>query len=166
MEGLMVKNGATGLVVKNQAEYVKALENLYQDQELRNRLSQNAKQYATVNYSINLMERQWNEIFEQLLALPKTTKHWRLDKTNEKISAKDIFIESLGEYGQPFAAYCRADSDQAKASAIDGIRELAKSANWRSATKSTVHQYYAFFPDDEVLAYWSSLMKLLNLWIK
>jgi glycosyltransferase involved in cell wall biosynthesis len=159
MESLMVKNGDCGFVAGNISEYVEAVTNLYRDKNLRNRLSQNAKQYALDNYSLVKMEQQWNELFTQLLSWSKTARQWPLDKDTEAIDAKDIFMESLGEYGRPFADYCQAADEPAKQAAVAGIRDLAKSANWRSATKSTVHQYYTFFPNDKHLAAWSSLMK-------
>jgi len=159
MENLMVKNNECGLVADDITGYIKAIENLHQDDNLRNKLSQNAKQYAQENYSLAKMEKQWNQIFEELLTKPKTVKIWPLEKESKDITANDVFIESLGEYGRPFIDYCQAKDEVAKQVAVEAIKELAKSPNWRSTSKSTVHQYSAFFPEDKILLQWSSLMK-------
>jgi len=46
-----------------------------------------------------------------------------------------------------------------RATAEDQLKSLGSKHNWSSDNKSTVHQFAKFFPDDPVLAQWSSLMK-------
>ena len=159
MESLMVKNNECGLVVDSPAEYIKALESLYYSPDLRHRLARNAKQYALDNYSLTKMGKEWNELFEQVLLLPKTAKVWPLDKPVAQIETKDVFLEALGDYGKPFIADYLAKNKTDQQTAVARIKTMIKSVNWRSASKGTAHQYHALFSNDPWLKRWSELTK-------
>lgn len=159
MESYMVKEGVTGIVAKDKDEYIKALQDLYHNRELRNKLSQNAKEYAIYTFSLEKMAYEWEKIFNEVLYFPKTVRKWKNSKKGEDISAKDIFLESLGHHGEDFVFYCNAESDEEKKSAIEKIKKLAESANWQAETRSTVHHYNSFFPNDPYLSVWSQLMR-------
>lgn len=162
MEKYMVEDGVTGIVAKNKNEYVEALEKLYRDKKLRRRLSKNAKKFALHTYTLKKMNSDWNYIFLKVLKLPKTIKEWEADKNTVDFSPKDIFIESLGEYGADFIAFCNAKNNIERQHAIRNIKKLSSLVNWQSETKSTVHHYHSFFPKDKYLAFWSKLMKTNN----
>lgn len=158
MESLMLDRGYAGVIAHSQSAYVEALENLYHNPILRQQLAVSAKNYALSNYSVAKLEQQWNQLFAETLTLPKTEKKWSIALAPEQITAKDVFLESLGDYGQPFVDYCAATDESAKEQAISAIKNLAQSPNWRSVSKGTAHQYHDFFPADEYLALWSSWM--------
>jgi len=159
MESYMVKDGVTGIVAKDKDEYVRALQNLYHNPKLRNYLSKNAKGYATKTFSLEKMENEWDKIFNEALDFPKTLRKWEINKNIKDISPKDVFLESLGDYGKDFVSYCNAKNNEEKELAIQKIKKLAESANWQSETKSSVHHYLYFFPDDEYLSVWSKIMR-------
>lgn len=159
MERYMVKNGINGIVAKNKKEYIKGLEDLHHNRELKDFLSKNAKEYAFRTFSLKKMINEWDDIFNEVLNLPKTARKWQTSKKSKNISSKDIFLESLGHYGKDFISSCNAKNSKNKETAIKNIKKLAESANWRSKTKSTVHQYHSFFPYDKYLSFWSSIMK-------
>lgn len=159
MESYMVKDRVTGIVAKDKDEYVKALQELYHNYELRNFLSKNAKEYAIHTFSLEKMVNEWDKVFNEVLALSKTIRKWEINKNIEDLSPKDIFLESLGDYGQDFVSYCNAKNAEEKKGAIEKIKKLAGTANWQSKTKSSVHQYYSFFPDDHCLSALSQLMR-------
>ncbi|MFA6096771.1 MAG: glycosyltransferase family 4 protein [Candidatus Paceibacterota bacterium] len=159
MESLMVKNGVTGIVAKNEREYVRSIERLYKDKVLRDRLSKNARAYAIKNFSVNKMIEDWNVIFKEVLRVPKTDKIWHMSKSNSTIMAKDVFLESLGDYDKEFAACCNAKNDNQAKIAMQKIKTMSKSANWQAKTKGSVQQYNTFFPGDPYLSKWSKLMK-------
>ena len=159
MESYMVKDGVTGIVAKDKEEYIKALQDLYHNRELRNKLSQNAKEYAIDTFSLEQMVNEWDKIFNEALSFPKTVRKWKIDKKIKDMSPKDIFLESLGHHGKDFVSYCNAESDEEKKSAIGKIKKLAESGNWQAKTKSTVHHYNSFFPNDPYLSVWSQLMR-------
>lgn len=145
MERYMVENGKTGLVVKNNTEYVEAIEKISRSVKLKSYLSKKAREYAHKTFSLSKMEHQWNDIFIDILKLPKTQKKWEIKKLKSKISPKDIFLESIGDYAQFF-------------NSVGKIKKLAISPNWRSKSKGTVHQYDSFLSRDPNLSKWSKLM--------
>jgi len=159
MESYMVKDGKTGIVAKDKDEYVRALQDLYQNPKLKNFLSKNAKKYAIETFSLEKMVNEWNRIFNEVSGLPKTVRKWEINKKIKDISHKDVFLESLGNYGGDFVAYCNAKNDEEKKSTIEKIEKLAELANWQSETKSSVHQYHSFFYNDVYLSEWSKIMK-------
>lgn len=157
MEKYMVKNRITGIVAKNETEYIKAIKELYHNKALKDTLSKNAKSYAQTKFSLDKLVHDWDKIIKKTLKIRKTSKHWDIKKKN--ISPKDIFLESLGDYGTEFKNYCNAKTQKEKNKATIKIKELAKSANWQSKTKGTVHHYNTFFPNDKYLSKWSLMMK-------
>ena len=159
MESYMVKDGVTGIVAKDKEEYIKALQDLYHNRELRNKLSQNAKEYAIDKFSLEKMANEWENIFNEVLDFPKTIRNWKNSKKGEDISAKDVFLEALGDYGEDFVSYCNAESDEEKKSAIEKIKKLAESASWQAETRGTAHHYNSFFPNEPYLSVWSQLMR-------
>lgn len=159
MESYMVKDGVTGIVVKNKDEYIKALQDLYHNRELRNKLSQNAKEYTLHTFSLEKMANEWNKLFNEVLDFPKTVRKWKNSKSDSDISHADVFLESLGDYGEDFVFYCNAENDDEKKRAIKKIKELAETPSWQAKTRGTVHHYNYFFQDDSYLSVWSRLMK-------
>jgi len=159
MESYMVQNGVTGIVAKNEDEYIKALQNLYYNHELRNLLSKNAKKYAIHKFSLRKLINDWERVFNEVLIFPRKVRKWRIDKDKKDISPKDVFLESLGDYGKDFSSYCNAKNNKEKKEAIEKIKKLAKFPNWRSETKGTVHHYHSFFPQDKYLSLFSKIMR-------
>lgn len=160
MESYMVKDGVTGIVVKNKDEYIKALHELYNNRELKSKLSKNAKEYAINTFSLEKLANEWEKIFYEVLDSQKTIKKWKTSKTDSDITPKDVFLESLGDYGEDFVSYCNAESDEEKGKAIEKIKMLGGTANWQAETRGTVHHYNSFFPNDKYLSFWSRLMKV------
>ena len=158
MESYMVKDGITGIVAKNQEEYIKAIENLYINENLRLTLSVNAKAHAIKTFSVETMKREWGKIFEDIFLYPKTVKKWEMNMHDCEISAKYIFLESLGNYGDVFISYCNAVSVEEREKSSEKIKELGRSAIWQAGTRGTVYHYNAFFPDDQYLSAWNKLM--------
>ena len=159
MESCMVKDGVTGIVAKNQEEYIKGIKQLYVESQLRSNLSKNAREYALKTFLLSTLEREWEAVFEKIMTFPKTPKRWKINLQGAVILAKDVFLESLGQYGVPFEQYCSAKNEVEKNNAIGKITQLIESPLWQSETKGTVHHYNTFFPNDSYLSAWSRLMK-------
>jgi glycosyltransferase involved in cell wall biosynthesis len=150
MERYMVKNGVTGIIADNEEDYIKALEYLYKNPDYRKKLSINAKEYALENFSLEKMCFEWEKTFEKVLKLPKKQRKWTLNIGNP--SAMDIFLESLGKYGDDF-----------RFNRIEKIKEYSKSPVWQAKTRGTPHHYLKFFPDDENLSYFSKILMINKL---
>ncbi len=159
MEKYIVKNNITGVVANSENDYVSAIEKLYNNKSLKNLLSKNAKKYALNNFSLTRMTKQWKLVFKEVMIFPKTAKKWQLIRKGNELTAKDIFLESLGSYGKTFVDYCKAGSVTKKNEAEAKIIKLNKLAIWRAKTKGTVHHYCSFFPNDKYLTVWSKLFE-------
>lgn len=157
MEKYMVEDRVTGIVAKNEDEYCAAIEELYANKKLRGHLSKNAKEYAREEFTLRKVERGWNKIFEEVLLIPKTIRKWNNYQPN--IAAKDVFLESLGECGREFQAYCNAVTVQDREISAIRIQNMEPYPIWQARTKGTVHHYSYFFPKDGFLAEWSILMR-------
>ena len=157
MEKYMVEDGVTGIVAKNEYEYCGAIEELYSDKKLRGQLSKNAKEYARAEFTLSKVERDWNKIFGEALQMPKTIRKWNNYQSN--ITAKDVFLESLGAYGKEFQLYCNATTIQDREMSAIRIQNMEPYPIWQARTKGTVHHYNYFFPEDGFLAEWSILMR-------
>ncbi len=159
MERLMVEDGVTGIVAKDKTGYIQAIEKLYHNPELRHSLSQNAKKAAFERFTLDSIQSDWDKIFEEVLVIPKTTRKWNINKNSLDISAKDVFLESLGDYGRVFSAYCSSVTAKEKEYSVAKIKELGNSAIWQAKTRGTIHHYTEFFKDEPELSFWKSLME-------
>ena len=158
MESYMVKHGMNGLVARSVAEYVNCLHTLYEDRQMRARLSQQARNYALTEYSLLRMASNWDSVFERLMRKEKKEKFWPGVSGDIVLEPHHVFLESLGRYGGAFAEHLNP-CHVAKVTAEDQLKSLGTRHNWSSDNKGTVHQYAKFFADDAVLCEWSRLMK-------
>jgi L-malate glycosyltransferase len=154
MEKYMVKHRITGMVAKNEDDYVKFIKLLYQDRKLRESLSSNAHKYALETFSLDKMSDDWKKIFDEAMSIPKKGRNWPVT-VKKKMSKKDVFLESLGPYGQVFQDYIDARTDKSRKLALKKIKGLGASEIWHSQTKGTVHNYKGYFPKDRHLNLWS-----------
>ncbi len=159
MEQHMVENGVTGIVAKNEHEYVRAIERLYRSPEFRQSLSRNAKETAKNRFSIEEMIRQWNQVFDETLRCPKKARGWSGKRSGRSTTSAEVFLESLGEHEKVFLQSMDPHDEKERMEARRAITTLAASSyNWRAKTRGTAHHYHEFFPHDASLQLWSDLM--------
>ena len=159
-EGYIVEDGVTGIVAGDEDAYARALEELYRNPELRRRLAGNAREAAAKLFSLDLMASRWEQVFDEILSLPKTARNWRGSYRGQSVSAHRIFLESLGDYGKEFICSLQAGNEKDQQAAREGIKKLcASSYLWRSNTRGTPHHYHNFFPEDNFLKLWSGFLK-------
>lgn len=156
MESFMVNHGVTGLVLNDERKYADAVEHLSKNEKLRITLGENAKVFARREYSISHSCNEWKRMFYEVLNYPKTEKSWQLPNASQ-LTPAEVFVESLGDYSGPFKS-CLLSNKLDITIYEKAIIQMAKSSNWNSPNKSTVHQYYSFFPHDQYLKRWSALM--------
>jgi glycosyltransferase involved in cell wall biosynthesis len=65
-EWFIVDHGVTGLITSNEEAYIKAIEQLYHDKKLRQKLSDNARIAAKYHYASERMINDWEEVFDEL----------------------------------------------------------------------------------------------------
>jgi len=153
MEKSIVKRNKTGLIVKDKKGYIQAIKDMYNNINWRKELSNNAQTDYDKRFSIKRLDSDWNEIFDKIMKFNKTSKKWDIKKAlwywnKVKITYKDVFLESLGKYGDIFV-----NND------VEKIKELGKKKRWQTSSKGTVHNYHSYFPSDPYLKKWSKLMR-------
>jgi len=154
----IVEDGVTGVVAANKEEYARALEQLYRNRDLRQRLSDNARKAAAGRFSIELMINRWEKVFHDALTLPKTERHWTGRCRGKSASPAQVFVEALGMHGNDFMSDLNTHDEAERKAARDAIRRLYASSHlWRSNTQGTPHHYHNCFPEDVNLKLWSSL---------
>ena len=136
-EKSLIKHRETGLIANNLEEYVEFINVLKEDKNLRKTLSENARAYAAENFSLKKLTNQWQELFDEIINLPKTEKKWENYKKNS--TSYDIFLESIGDYADEFEKQLK-----------ENPQKLLNQNCWNSDTKGTPKQYYSFLGGDEI----------------
>ena len=114
----LVVNDYTGYIVNSEVEYKKAVEYLYYHPEERERLGNNAKEYAKQIFGAENAAKKLNPIYEEMMREPKKLRLWGMksdasllyqpvtleDLTGQinKPSGAELFIEALGDKGTDF----------------------------------------------------------------
>jgi len=159
-ERFIVQDGVTGMVAGDEKAYSQALEELHRNPELRRKLSGNAREAAGKQFSLDLMVSRWEQVFSEVLNIPKTARKWSGRCHGKTASPHNIFLESLGDHGREFISSLKADHAGDKQTAGDRIRKLGESSYlWRSKTRGTPHHYHHFFPEDKILKLWSGYLR-------
>ncbi len=153
----VVEDGATGIVVKDETDYTRALEFLYKNPGLRKNLSENARKSARLRFTIEKTAQSWRELYEEAMQAPKRPRRRPLSFLSGKATGAEIFLASLGEYGVDFAESLHGRDRETVAAANDRIARM--SGLWRAETRGSVFHYLSFFPDDPHLNFWCELMR-------
>lgn len=154
----IVEDGVTGLVVKGEAEYTAALKILYQQPVFRLTLATQARQRARQKFTIINTAKSWNDIYYEMMMVPKRTRCWPSALCGRKATGAEIFLEALGEHGADYSDSIQCLDDKLAISAQERIAH--KEGLLRAETRGSVFHYQSFFPDDPHLNLWCGLMRL------
>jgi glycosyltransferase involved in cell wall biosynthesis len=159
-EKYIVEHNVTGIIANSQDEYARAIEYLYHHPQFRDQLAQNAVAAAREKYSLTRKMATWAKIFDEIMHQKKGVRAW----DNRKFkSGGEVFIESLGQYGEIFNSYISAEEqgDEAalKRSEEKIIALFQSNRQWYSKNKGGVRQYLGVFPDDPYLKGWEQLLQ-------
>ena len=116
----------------------------------------NAKDFATKTFLLSNCVLDWKKTFDRVMSLKKSLKVWKGGGLNN-MTASETYLEALGDYSTPFRNYMDSYGIEREKYSLD-IKHLSRSHNWTSDSKSTVHQFLHFFPNDSILKQWSELM--------
>jgi glycosyltransferase involved in cell wall biosynthesis len=154
----IVKHMETGIIAETLEEYPRAIEYLYHNRGVLQRLSENAKIFAKNQYDIKRTIHQWNNLFGMIISIAKRKHVWNADLLN-KVPPPMLYIEAMGEYATPFKQYLRAKDEKEKNIAVQGIKALFDTnSSFNSKSKGSVRQYLQFSPNDVILQEWASLL--------
>lgn len=146
MENYMVHHLYSGMVAKNEKEFIKYVKLLYKNKSIRQILESNAKIEAIGKFSVGNMKHKWDKIFKEIINLDKCEKKWN-NSDNLNINPYEIFLESIGQYSKIFLS-----NDEKKIKIF-----LNKSTIWKSNGNGSIKQYQRFFKKDSLLYNWSKL---------
>ena len=96
----VVTHNETGLVVDDEAGYVRALEYLYHHPVERRRLGAAAARYARETFSAARMTGEFDRLYESLMERAKRVHEWPSRRT--PTSGAERFVESLGNQSHAF----------------------------------------------------------------
>ena len=153
MESYMVENNKTGLICNTHKEYALSIEKLAKNKKLREKIGEQARDFAFSEYSIDNSSVSWDKIFVELISQSKKEKKWPTFSNLENPTIAEIFTESLGDDGALFKQKMGLNNEDILTTKIveHSISLLSKKPNWTSPTKSTAFHYQHFFPEDQML---------------
>jgi glycosyltransferase involved in cell wall biosynthesis len=103
-ESQIVDDSINGFVVKNENEYLLALQFLHDYPAIRNMMSHNARHRARELYNIEKMVQSWDDLFHELMEKPKNEK----SGINRKADDDRMLVSEMQEVPQ---APCLQEKD-------------------------------------------------------
>lgn len=162
-ESEIIENNVTGILVKTEEEYVKAIEYLHDHPVERQRMGQNAKAYVENQLAPQKCFEDLNNVYKELMLMPKKGRTYFNCSETAHIGYADgkdlgarLLIESLGESGPEFVQSYENNS-QYNIREIDGQIANVELA-MKTKTKGSLNQYLYFFPHDPYLNFWAGLI--------
>ena len=156
-EAHIVKNGISGFIVDTVGGCVAVVHAIIENKIDTNTISQNAIKSSMELYSLDDMILKWNKVFDETLQLPKTTKKLTTKFRSRFNKGFELFIESLGNQGRLFNSYIIKKQDFKNSKFL--LKKLLNSnPQWKSKSKGSLNQYLEFYPDDEYLLEWNSMI--------
>lgn len=139
-ERSIIQDGVTGLIAKNEKDYIRCVMQLKTDRELYDIISKNAQKYARQYFSLETMMKSWKTVFTKMMHSEKKNHFWNMDKIIQ--TSFDVFCESIGD-------------DAAKIFTYGSHQEIISVLNreqWKSSSKGTPKQYFRFLGGNELSA--------------
>ena len=149
VESLIVKNGETGIVVDSPDDFALAIKRLYSDPLLRQKLSVAASADVRSRFSVDITEKQLSNHYLQLIDKPK--RQFSLENIFGS-TPWDWFFSCLGNYKGLFLM---------KNINISRSERL-KLPFLYEKSKSSVFQFWQYFPDDPLLMQWVKILEKEN----
>ena len=146
MEKYMIQDEENGIIVNSENEYIQTIMNLYHKKEIRKKLEKEAKKKALQTYCIDYTIQQWENIYKKIILKPKSIKCWNGKYSGAEIKPHQVFIESIGEYGDIFM----------HGNEKEITKLICNSEGFKSDTKGSIKHYNNFFKDD-ILMKWSNI---------
>jgi glycosyltransferase involved in cell wall biosynthesis len=134
-------------VCDDEQDYIHTIEMHYRDRHKRAGIINLIQEQVTSLYDSTKMVGEWNVIFDYLMFASRRSRVWTISDERARMSGADIYVESLGEYGEILE---RGNKEE--------ILELfSTNRQWSSAAKGSPRQYWYAFQDDDQLLWWAKL---------
>ncbi len=153
----MVRDGETGLVAADPAEYTRAIERLHGDPALRRRLGRAAREHALKEWDPAGLGRRWASVYGELMAAPKRERAplWS-GEPEAAYPGAARFVRGLGGRAPQFAESVAAARAGEPSGREDEI--AASSAALAGAATGGVLHYRRHHPRDALLRLWAGLV--------
>lgn len=151
----LIENHKTGIVVNSAQEYKQAIEYLYNHPEERQRLGQNAREYARRVFGAENAARVFNPLYEEIFQQPKTNRSFQTNARNDNgdpISGAALLAESMAQYAEEFWVSLLSNDEAevlAAESRIEHCNEVVRS--------NGILSYMYYFEKDAHLKLWTGL---------
>lgn len=150
MENYIVNNKITGLVSKNDSEFVSNVKKLKDNITLRKKYSENSKKIGRKRFNIKTMCEEFDIIFKQTIRMKKKSKIYNKILLKQDAEMFEVFVESVGSKKRHFVNFFSKNIKK-KNKSKDFLKKLFKNDNWSSKTKSSPIQFSNFFKKDKKL---------------
>src|SRR4051812_21252009 len=156
----LVQHGRTGLVARDERDYARAVEFLHEHPDERRRIGRAAREHAIATWSPDVVARDWEAAYADLLSQPKRARSWRRDPELEIAAVRAPgaarFVESLGDAAGPFRTSLLSDEP---GRVLAAEREIAASSPMLAgADTGGILHYRGHYRDDPYLRLWSGLV--------
>lgn len=147
----IIFQGMNGFIVDNIEQCINGIVGLYKDVDYRNTLGKNAKQTALKKYDTQKMIDSWNNLFNEIIELPKKERYWNSILQDYSKEGITVFLDSLGKDYNLFYNYMLAK---------EKLQDLFASNNqWHSNSKGSIYQYLQYFSEDKWLHEFRKIME-------
>jgi hypothetical protein len=141
-EKYIVENNRSGFLIQHPDEYCAVVKLLYQEQQERNRIAQNARERIKTDYSIKDNTKRLYSCYEKVM---------RYDKRH--INFRDIFGINPSDW---FLYFVESERTMFNNNRFDSLPEIFK-----GESKSSIKHFAKYFPKDKKLAAWIRQLKKL-----
>jgi|WetSurMetagenome_2_1015567.scaffolds.fasta_scaffold00534_19 L-malate glycosyltransferase len=145
-EYFIVTNFFNGIITSKE-KYHCEIEYLYNNPDILNFMSINAKNRADELYNTKIVTTQWEQEFKNILNINKNKKLWH----NTSMGSV-LFKQSLGKYAFIFEQNNKKEI----------IKLFKSNRQWFSKSKGSIIQYSELYPDDVKLREWKNILEQIE----
>lgn len=150
-----VQHNRTGLVVSSEEEYRNAIRYLGEHASERQRLGDNAHEFASRSFGATRTVPLLNEAYRALMAEPKHSWIPLPVSRSSGLTGAELFVLSLGDQAADFAISMNANEEAQRAA----DRRIANSPTLMASPQSGgIPHYRAYFPKNPFLRMWAGLV--------
>jgi len=150
----MVQHNRTGIVVNSEEDYRGAIVFLAQNTAKRLELGENARRYAEQNFGVRRSSERMNEVYRDVIAREKSLMP-PLSTESSPLTASEVFIVSLGDYGGDFSA--SRNGNEAERRAAD-VKIATQTRLMTSPQSGGILHWVQHFQSDPFLRMWAGLV--------
>jgi Glycosyl transferases group 1 len=152
----LVQDGVTGIVARDESEYVRAVQFLCDNEHERTRLGANARAYAHEHFGTEKSALQLGALYAGAMEHPKQNRTWSTLKHAAGFEGAWNLIESFGSFAHEYIASVEAKERAATFEAEGKIAYASPVAV--NAGGGGILDYRRAYPNDAMLRLWAGLV--------